>query len=203
MSTQSFFVLGFSGKIGSGKDYVSKHIFAPMLPKQVKILFLAFGDALKLDCALKHSISYEKLYVQKDSKTRKLLQEHGDELRNRSGSGVFVNYMELLIRLHHDRNNITCFILTDVRYPKEFELIKKFKGYVFRMVAPQRTLDKMKAEGSLQFAKHKSETALDQAKFDAHIYNNLNDNPQECCVDIFIRKNLNERLTKICLNPKC
>ena len=37
-------IFGFSGKIGAGKDYVAKNIFAPLLDTK-KVLFLAFREA--------------------------------------------------------------------------------------------------------------------------------------------------------------
>ena len=41
-------LVGFSGKIGSGKDYVAKNIFLPLLEKKQKIKYaiLAFADSL-------------------------------------------------------------------------------------------------------------------------------------------------------------
>ena len=47
---EKIMVIGFSGKIGSGKDYISKNICLPILKKNIKninALFLAFADPLK------------------------------------------------------------------------------------------------------------------------------------------------------------
>lgn len=83
-------LIGFSGKIGAGKDYVAKYIFLPFLNKELKKicscnpvrpLFLSFVDPLKQECALRYNCSYDQLYNNKDLFTRKKLQEVGIEFR--------------------------------------------------------------------------------------------------------------------------
>jgi hypothetical protein len=79
-------IIGFSGKIGSGKDYVSKNIFLPILKNNIKninYLFLAFADPLKQECSLRYGCEYNKLYKDKDLFTRKSLQDVGTEFREK------------------------------------------------------------------------------------------------------------------------
>lgn len=177
-------IFGFSGKIGSGKDYVSKKIFLPLLKHHrcEKVLFLAFADCLKQQCSLKYGSTYEKLYEKKDDVTRGHLQELADDIKKSYGQDAYVNALKMNIMVHHYRSDIDCFIITDVRFPQEMKMIKDLGGYVFRIEAPERTLKKLKEECGDNYKKrasHISETALDNAKFDATIYNDEKDNPEK------------------------
>jgi len=59
-------IIGFSGKIGSGKDYVSKNIFLPILKNNIKninyLFFSIFADPLKQECSLRYGCEYNKIY---------------------------------------------------------------------------------------------------------------------------------------------
>jgi len=183
-------IIGFSGKIGSGKDYVSKNIFLNLLKERISglnPLFLSFADPLKQECALKHGCSYEKLYQNKDNKTRELLQTLGSEFRDKYGKEVYVNAMKLNIDLHSERSNINLFIIPDVRYPVEMKFIQDIGGKVYRVTAPKRTFHKLKKECNgikddiLKRSTHVSETALDNESFNGYISNDYNDNPETDC----------------------
>jgi len=185
----SITIIGFSGKIGSGKDYVAKHIFLPILQEKIGAnpLFLSFADPLKQECALRYGCSYEKLYKDKDVFTRTKLQEVGSKIRNKYGTSVFVRAMEMAIKLHHERSNINFFIIPDVRFPEEMNFIRENNGKVYRVIAKGRTYDKLHKEckGNEKEMKarsnHESETALDDQSFDWHIYNDYGSNPTDTC----------------------
>lgn len=170
-------LIGFSGKIGSGKDYVAKYIFLPFLNKELKKicscnpvrpLFLSFADPLKQECALRYNCSYDQLYNNKDLFTRKKLQEVGIEFREKYGKMVYVNAMEMNIQLHVDRSDINVIIIPDVRFPGEMKFIQDNGGKVYRVIAKQRTHDKlfMECKGDENEMKlrsnHISETSLDK-----------------------------------------
>lgn len=185
-------IIGFSGKIGSGKDYVSKNIFLPLIQKEnkVKSLFLSFADPLKQECSVKFGFTYENLYVNKNNFTRKKLQETGDENREKYGTSVYSNAMRTQIKLHGERSDINLFIITDVRFPEEFSFIKENGGKIYRVISEKRTYDKMIKEcnGNEEEVKlrssHISETAIDKEIFDGYIYNDYGENPDEQCKEI-------------------
>jgi hypothetical protein len=187
-------IYGFSGKIGSGKDYIAKNIFLNMLrlkniiTKEEKPLFLAFADFLKTLCALKHNLSYDDVYGDKTSETRKLLQETGDELRKKYSENFFVDAMKLEIEKHKRKSDVRVIILTDVRFPEEVKMIKEYNGKIFRIVSPERTRQKLldevknkdeKDEITKKHSTHRSETLLDNYDFDLVIYNDPKDNPAQ------------------------
>jgi phosphopentomutase len=187
-------IIGFSGKIGSGKDFISKHIFLPFLEKKIKninYLFLSFADPVKQECAMKYECSYEKLYQNKDSLTRKRLQEVGSDFREKVGAKVYVNAMKMNIKLHSERSNINVFIIPDVRYPGEMKFIQDNGGVVYRVTAIQRSLDKLTKEckgdeKEMEIrSNHLSETALDNALFNGHICNDYGECPIGTC-ELFV-----------------
>lgn len=180
-------VFGFSGKIGSGKNYIAENIFPQMYSNEEKgnILYIAFADLLKTICAGKKELTYEELYENKSSETRKLLQETGDEVRKMYGESFFKQALELEMIRHYKKNKINIFIITDVRFPEEALFIRHTcKGYVFRIEAPQRTNDRMEVECEgdikkvIKISSHRSETLLDKFDFDLVIRNDYGQNPR-------------------------
>lgn len=187
-------IIGFSGKIGSGKDYVAKNIFLPLLKEKknhLRPLFLSFADPLKQECALRYNCSYEQLYKHKDLFTRTKLQEIGNEFREKYGKMVYVNTMAMNIRLHIERSDINIIIITDVRFPSEMEFIQKNGGKIYRIVAKKRTHNKliMECKGNKNEMKlrsnHVSETSLDNENFDGYIENDPEDEPEKNVQNLF------------------
>jgi hypothetical protein len=191
MSTESplkhILVLGCSGKMGAGKDYVCKQLLLPLLQRKfenVRPLFLAFADPLKQECALQYGCSFEQLYVSKDLWTRKRLQWIGSERRETLGRDVYVKVMKLNIQLHAERSGINVFILPDVRFPEEKKFIEDCGGKVFRVHAVQRNLDKLRVEcrgdkkTMFSRSQHVSETALDHVVFDTTVLNDYTEDPE-------------------------
>jgi len=183
-------IIGFSGKIGSGKDYIAKNIFLNLLKKKIlglNPLFLSFADPLKQECALKYGCSYAKLYQNKDNQTRELLQKVGSEFREEYGKEVYVNAMKMNIDLHSERSDINLIIIPDVRYPNEMKFIQDTGGKVYRITASKRTFHKLIKECNgiesdvLKRSTHVSETALDNGSFNGHISNDYNDDPEADC----------------------
>jgi hypothetical protein len=183
MENKKTYIIGFSGKIGSGKDYVAKNIFLPMLINlKINPLILSFADPLKQEFALRYESTYEELYINKNNITRKRLQDVGDDFRNKYGATVYVNAMKMNIKLHTERSNVKCIIIPDVRFPEEMKFIQNNGGKVFRIVAKNRSIDKLKKECNEDKeemnlrSNHISETALDDKCFDGYVKNDNDDN---------------------------
>ena len=185
-------LVGFSGKIGSGKDYVAKNIFLPLLEKKQKIKYaiLAFADSLKSECSLRYGYNYDKLYNNKDTLVRERLKLVGDEYRSKYGKNVFVNNIKLQIELLKNKSDINTILITDVRYPEEMKFIKEYGGKIYRVNAKNRTNLKIKKECKNikknidKISNALSETLLDKEKFDGYINNDFNDNPVEECIKL-------------------
>ena len=180
-------IIGFSGKIGSGKDYIAKNIFLNEFLKKYKnqrYLFLSFADSLKQVCSLQYNFNYNELYCNKTKESRLKLQLTGDDYKKKYGIKCFINSLEMSIKLHSERSDINLFLIPDVRYPAEYELIKKLGGKILRIESPERTAEKLKKEcgGDTvllnKIKNHSSEVSLDNYNFDFVIKNNFNDKPE-------------------------
>lgn len=177
-------VWGFSGKAGSGKNYVSEKLFLPLLTEK-STLFMAFADHFKIEAIVKDKLDYDKVFGQKDEKTRVVLQKRGtEEGRDVFGPDIWINILEQWMKLYASRG-IERFIITDVRFPNEVEFIKKKGGKVIRIESPNRVRNRRYWEKIKD--EHISEKALDDYKnFDYIIHNDYYDNPLLELRQIFI-----------------
>lgn len=165
-------IFGFSGKLGSGKNYLAEIYLFELLRKQNKnVAIMAFGDYLKMLCILKDGISYERLFHEKDNESRTILQKGGMEER-KTNNNIFIRAIDCNIRLAIDRK-VDAIIITDVRFNIELEYLKEKGAVLFRVNATNRNLTKLKQEGNnSECASHISETELDNCdKFDYYINN--------------------------------
>ena len=175
-SSSSLFIIGFSGKIGSGKDYIVKEIVGNYLRSQcVQYVHLAFGDAIKVllmgSDSVNHGVTFENLYVKKTEKTRILLQTVATNAR-KLDENVWIKYLDAWVSVHGLRG-AKVVLISDVRFPNEIEYIKQKGGIIFRIYAPDRTLKKMNEEmDGIEVGAHISETVLDKLNYyDGMIYN--------------------------------
>lgn len=169
-------IYAFSGKIGSGKNFVSENIFLPLMPSQ-PTLVMALADHFKVDACSKDGIPYEKVFINKDEQTRKILQLRGtEEGRNKYGHDIWVRTLDTWMKVYEDRG-IKRIIITDVRFKNEVDWVKNKGGKVFRIISPQRTHNRMMQEATTpeqynSIKNHLSETDLDDyMNFDYIIHN--------------------------------
>ena len=168
---------GFSGKMGTGKNYIAEKLFKAMLPPK-NTLVVALADHFKIECCAKDKVDYNKVFGLKDDKTRNLLQKRGtEEGRNVYGANIWIDILETWIKRHNE-TGIERVIVTDLRFPNEVEWFKKLGGYTFRVEAPERNMYRLKQETGdnsdrlFQIQNHQSETALDNyTNFDYFINN--------------------------------
>ena len=182
---QNLELYGFSGKMGTGKNYISEKLFKAMLPVK-NTLVLALADHFKVECCAKDGIEYERVFVQKDGESRKLLQKRGtEEGRAIYGEDIWTRTLETWIRRHHE-TGVERIIITDLRFRNEVEWVKSLGGMTFRITAPQRNQTRLREEAELMtsqegtieekmniIANHPSETDLDglDDEFDFNINN--------------------------------
>jgi hypothetical protein len=168
-------IFGFSGKMGTGKNYICENLFLPML-KQIynqEAVQMAFADQIKVNVMVKYNISKFEVFDDKNYKIRQLLQQEGtSEGRNLKGENIWINYLDNWMNVHKSRG-VYNFLITDVRFKNEADFIKSRGGRIIRVDAPDRNLDRIKKEKlTPEIYQHISETDLDTySKFDLVVDN--------------------------------
>ena len=179
-------IIGISGKMGCGKDYVCNNLIIPLLKNLDKShLQLAFADQIKINAMTKSNMSFDDIYTNKTTHSRKLLQREGTELgRNVYGKDIWIKYLDNWISLYKYRG-IDNFICTDVRFLNEMEYIKQKGGIIIRIISKTRNLQRLKSESNgdknimSMLQEHPSECDLDNVpdnSFDIVIQNEIGHN---------------------------
>lgn len=183
-------IIGLSGKIGSGKDYITQEIIGNYLKERgIEYIHMAFSDAIKVHLMINESISYEKLFIKKTIETRKKLQNLGMEMRNIDNK-IWIKHLDSWIKIYGNRG-IKVILISDVRFDIEYKYIKEKGGIVFRIIAPNRTLKKIKEETNNNnkelndIKTHISETELDDNNYYDEIILNDNDDYENKYENIF------------------
>ena len=172
------FLIGLTGKSGSGKDEAAKALKADGFVR------LAFADALRreVERALAGEVFFprwpggpvmdeliellDQYYGDPGSATRKplshgmrrLLQLWGTEYRRRFwGENYWVRRVEDCLISWGDPR----IVITDVRFPNEYEMVKSRGGEIWRIERPDAP----------KVPDHSSETALDEYPADRTIVN--------------------------------
>jgi hypothetical protein len=168
-------IVGFSGKIGSGKNFIAEEVFLPKLieicaelnpEKKIIPYYFSFGDHIKVECLCRNS--YEILnkesgmynfFVEKDQATRDMLQKYGTE----NGRHVYhediwvraidtwISIQESRLQLLKKRTNIDflpIFIISDVRFVNEAKYIESNNGLLIRVNAPNRSNIRVSSEAN-------------------------------------------------------
>lgn len=170
-------IYGFSGKLGSGKNFIAEGVFAKMMPlRQTAVLALA--DEIKITGIVRHGLDRDKCFSSKDEHTRKVMQRIGtEEGRNVFGEDIWINYLKEWILLLASRGTRR-FIITDVRFKNEFDALKSWGATMIRVDAPERNGIALEKESKgdplvLQtISSHQSEIDLDSGRrFDYTINN--------------------------------
>jgi hypothetical protein len=163
-------VVGFSGKIGTGKSKAAEILVLSYLPGVA--IRVAFGDLLKAEVAdafgfprgmcydqrAKHSFMVPTFQFPGAPKPkmalRELLQWYGTEYRRKQDPGYWVRAMELEIaRLRGLGYGLV--VIDDVRFEDEAEMVLAHGGFLYRL---QPYLGWKPGP----YAGHSSETALDE-----------------------------------------
>jgi hypothetical protein len=168
-------IVAFSGKVGSGKDYVAEHFFKPVASKLDKsnklsgrYCIVTFADLLKYTAIAQSKVTYVNAYHCKTQESRRVLQIMGTEQgRDVYGGYVWVNGLIAQMRAHYERNQITHFIITDLRFPEELDFLNHMNAVTIRIHAPIRNEARLRQEANgdeelyQKIKHHASETALD------------------------------------------
>lgn len=169
-------IIGFSGKMGSGKNYICENIFVPLMQKYYPgepYLIMAFADQLKVNVMHHYNLSYEEVFNNKSAGTRHLLQLEGTEHgRDKFGKDVWVQYMNVWVEIYKQRG-IKHFLIPDVRFQNELDWIIQKGGVVIRIVAEDRNREYFKNKNIETNSIHVSEIELDNYNFQYIINNGI------------------------------
>jgi len=161
-------IIGISGKKRAGKDTTAK-VLQETLPNAI---ILYFANTLKKVAAVALGYQYDHFFKDENKfkeyeiapgvtmTGREFLQKVGTEsFRDNIHKDFWVH--SLMKQIEYLPENIEYVIIPDVRFENEYEAILERNGYVIRVV-----------RSGLESDDHTSETALDNYRFHARIYNN-------------------------------
>lgn len=199
-------IVAVSGKLGSGKDYITENIVLPLLHHETRVSKMAFADHIKVSVASENNILMEAVLCgSKDPVIRKQLQIRGTEDgRDKYGPNIWVETLANWITLRQLRGDVLDVVLiTDCRFPNEAKWIESQGGLLIRVVALDRhdeALDR-ESRGDINIrnsiAMHSSETALDDYKFANVVDNSIGATDVANNVVKIIRKFLNTNLNHV------
>ena len=178
-------IIGLSGKMGCGKNYIAEKILYPYFKKSYNILIIGFGDLMKNELYARDlTLQYDQLYDQKTFETRNKLQQYGTENgRDKYHQDIWVRGLDIQIETFKRRcGEDSMVIICDVRFKNEYDYIKEKGGKTVRIEAPNRSKIRYTKEGLFdellinKIMVHRSETELDNIKFDFIIKNDYGDN---------------------------
>ena len=161
-------LIGITGKLGSGKDYITNNLVIPILKRQsLSYLQTCFADQLKVNVMSKYNIPVKDIFETKTQDTRLLLQKEGTELGRRVDQDVWIKYLDNWITVYHSRG-IEVFIISDVRFRNEFQYILSKCGIMIKVTAPYRNKKRLWEESKGcwvtydEIKNHTSECDLDE-----------------------------------------
>lgn len=161
-------IVGISGKIGAGKDYLAKKYVQKNPNKNV--LILSFADFLKSEISERFCIPLEDLYDrEKKIFHRKLLQEYGQQVKIERGENYWARKLFHTIDVLSLKNDFDIVFIPDTRFFVESEFIRFKSGIIIRIEAPMRCAFLSESNAN----NHSSETELDYYSFDRIINNDV------------------------------
>jgi phosphomevalonate kinase len=177
------FLIGLSGKMGCGKDYIANKYIIPYLEsKGRKTMIWSFADQIKVNAMVKYNITYKNVYIEKSKFTRTLLQKEGTEFgRDKYGKDIWIKYLDAWSEIMGHKN-VDALIITDVRFLNEIEYIKGKKGMIIRIDADDRNEIRLQKESNgdnniyTAIKTHISECELDKCTDFDYVINNRTDN---------------------------
>jgi phosphomevalonate kinase len=173
-------LIGISGKMGCGKNYIAEKILSPHFVKEgYQIFIIGFGDLMKFQIySREKSFTYDELYDKKTTQSRQLLQKWGMEMRNTYGDDIWIRGIDIQIETFCRRSANPLIIICDVRFRVECDYISSKGGKVIRIESPERTLSRYRQQSGdidtfIEISQHISETDLDEFPFHVIVNNDI------------------------------
>lgn len=185
-------IIGLAGNLGCGKNFIAEKILSKYFSNS---LVMGFGDHVKVEASRLFGFQFHELFVEKNENSRKRLQKYAtEENRDTLGPDTWINALKIWMELFNTRG-IDNFIIPDVRFENEASFIKKNGGFLIKIVAPDRTWEKVlqETQGNTEKAKellnHPSEKGLSDEYFDLILDNTKsNENNVNSIILQFFRK---------------
>lgn len=183
MNKRMRIIIGVTGKLGSGKDYITNNVIVPVIKRlSYRYLQCAFADQIKINVMTKNNISYSDVYENKTPESRQLLQREGTEVGRGQDSNIWVKFLDNWINVHNSRG-IEVFIVSDARFKNEYDFVKnEGTNVMIRVVAPNRNKERL----------------LDESRGNESVYKKISEHASECDLDDFS----NNKFDMIILNDK-
>lgn len=180
-SLQSSIIIGLTGHKQVGKDTIADYLCRTFGFKK-----LAFANPLKNAAREVFGFSDAQLYGDQKEvidpfwnvTPREVLQVVGTDLFRLTlpqfipqiGNQIWTRTLERQLQQERLQNPRQSFVVTDVRYPNEAEVVHRFGGILMRVERPDLTSGL--TLGGQSFAAHLSETAMNNEPSDLLIRNN-------------------------------
>lgn len=175
-------IIGLSGKIGVGKDYlvdtfISKYQNSDLFGRSTTLYKLGFADLLKKEYNFIHSSdkNFDQL----------TLGEYRDRIKHFSEQKPLYYYPNKLYQKLLDYGDDEIVFVKDIRLHSHMDVIIRFDNKIIRINADDRNLEKLEKEYENNFVKiklaqnHFTEVELDNYCFDYYINNSKKANGYE------------------------
>lgn len=182
-------IIGISGKMGTGKNYISDNYVVPQFinyyqkknPERILVpYYYSFGTGVKIELYGRNkSLNFHNLFIDKKT-TRNIIREYATNIKKNYDDDIWIREIDLQMQIQtkqlsllNNKNYVPLFIIQDVRFPNEYEFIKKKTSdhILIRVEAFDRNDIRIKHENI--DPNHISEIALDNIIFPYTIYNNI------------------------------
>ena len=142
-------LLGVSGKLGVGKNYITEHYIVPKLIQRLSNndvqyvpYFFSFGTQVKVELYSRDtssSLNYNNLFVHKSKQSRTSLQKYATENgRDVYRKDMWIRAIDMWIKVQVDNLKVInthlttkivpIFVVEDVRFENEYNYIKSNSG---------------------------------------------------------------------------
>ena len=173
-------IIGVSGKLGTGKDYLIDTVIKPYFNhKGLTVRSMSFADHLKVSVAAENGLDINNMYGDKPPEIRRLLQKKGtEEGRDKYGPDVWIRALEAWIKLIEMKGEADVILVGDCRFKNEAKWVNQ-NGLLIRINAPDRNMERLKKEAGDNYdllqaiASHPSETDLDDYIFEHCFVNTI------------------------------
>jgi hypothetical protein len=201
-------LLGVSGKLGVGKNYITENYLLPKLIEhfsnrtvQYVPYFFSFGTQVKVELYSRDTssiLNYHNLFVDKTNQSRTSLQQYATENgRDKYRKDMWIRALDMWIQVqnsnlgvvnkHIAKKIVPIFVVEDVRFENEYEYIKSNSGILVLVESGYRNFERILREFTNKNNIHESEKGLEHLEFHLRINNDpVNSDTIEFIIDEFI-----------------
>jgi hypothetical protein len=155
-------LIGLHGKAGSGKDFIASSCLSDYFK-------VALANHFKIDVVRKNIFTYAEVFETKPAHVRHRLQQIGtEENRDVYGEDTWCDASEAWMYQLHKSNNLSNFVVADIRFDNEAKWVKSLGGVVIKVES-----DRNRSGMDETALKHSSEAGISEDLIDHIIVNNI------------------------------